>query len=160
MEKLNVVSAAYAPTLLTMPWDQPLDEWDGDLLAALPRGISRHTVRLISADGLVFADKEIGEAVAYHEYRMLRRLQELDAPCVVPVAVVTNREDAGGAALTACLVTEHPRFSLPYRDVFSRVLEPDTVSKTASVTRSLDSLTASLFSEGPIFFTDASLTLH
>lgn len=129
MEKLNVVSPAYAPTLLTMPWDQPLDEWSGDLLAALPRGISRHTVRLISADGLVFAVKEIGEAVAYHEYRMLRRLQELDAPCVVPVAVVTNREDSGGAALTACLVTEHLRFSLPYRDVFSRVLEPDTVSK-------------------------------
>ena len=64
MEKLNVVSAAYAPTLLTMPWDQPLDAWSGDLLAALPRGISRHTVRLISADGLVFAVKEIGEAVA------------------------------------------------------------------------------------------------
>ena len=129
MEKLNVVSPQYAPTLLKMPWSLPLEQWSGDLLAALPRGISRHTVRLISADGLVFAVKEIGEAVAYHEYRMLRRLKELDAPCVEPVAVITDRTNADGEPLTACLVTEHLRFSLPYRDVFSRVLSPDTVSK-------------------------------
>lgn len=129
MEKLNVVSPQYAPTLLKMPWSLPLEQWSGDLLAALPRGISRHTVRLIAADGLVFAVKEIGEAVAYHEYRMLRRLTELDAPCVEPVAVITHRVSADGEALTACLVTEHLRFSLPYRDVFSRVLSPDTVTK-------------------------------
>ena len=73
-----------------MPWSVPLEEWDSDLLAALPRGISRHTVRLIAADELVFAVKEIGESVAYHEYRMLRRLQELGVPCVVPVAVITH----------------------------------------------------------------------
>lgn len=129
MEKLSVVSPAYAPTLLKMPWSQPLEEWSSDLWAALPRGISRHTVRLISADGLVFAVKEIGEQVAYHEYRMLRRLQELDAPCVVPVAVITHRAAEDGTPLTACLVTEHLRFSLPYRDVFSRTLDPDTVAK-------------------------------
>ena len=129
MEKLNVVSPAYAPTLLTMPWSVPLDQWDGDLLAALPRGISRHTVRLIAADGLVFAVKEIGETVAYHEYRMLRKLQELDVPCVVPVAVVTHRVDFDGEPLTSCLVTEHLRFSLPYRDLFSRELAPYTVNK-------------------------------
>ena len=79
-EKLSVVSPVYAPTLLKMPWAQPLEDWSSDLLAALPRGISRHTVRLIEADGLVFAVKEIGGEVAYHEYNMLRRLQELDAP--------------------------------------------------------------------------------
>ena len=129
LEKLNVVSPAYAPTLLTMPWSVPLEEWDSDLLAALPRGISRHTVRLIAADELVFAVKEIGESVAYHEYRMLRRLQELGVPCVVPVAVITHRVDADGEPLTACLVTEHLRFSLPYRDLFSRELAPYTVSK-------------------------------
>lgn len=128
-EKLNVISPTYAPTLLKMPWEQPLEQWPKELLAALPRGISRHTVRLVEADGLVVAVKEIGEKVAYHEYRMLRRLQEMDAPCVEPVAVITHRTDTQGQPLTACLVTEHLRFSLPYRDVFSRKLPPEIVSK-------------------------------
>ena len=112
-----------------MPWSTPLEEWSTDLLAALPRGISRHTVRLVEADGLVFAVKEIGERVAYHEYRNLRRLQELGVPCVVPVAVITHRRDEDGEELTPCLVTEHLRFSLPYRDVFSRDPAADVVSK-------------------------------
>ncbi|AIJ34495.1 Lipopolysaccharide kinase (Kdo/WaaP) family [Corynebacterium imitans] len=129
LEKLSVVSPTYAPTLLKMPWSTPLEEWSTDLLAALPRGISRHTVRLVEADGLVFAVKEIGERVAYHEYRNLRRLQELGVPCVVPVAVITHRRDEDGEELTPCLVTEHLRFSLPYRDVFSRDPAADVVSK-------------------------------
>lgn len=129
LEKLSVVSPTYAPTLLKMPWSTPLDKWSTDLLAALPRGISRHTVRLIEADGLVFAVKEIGERVAYHEYRNLRRLQELGVPCVVPVAVITHRRGEDGQELTPCLVTEHLRFSLPYRDVFSRDPAAEIVSK-------------------------------
>lgn len=129
LEKLSVVSPTYAPTLLKMPWSTPLEEWSTDLLAALPRGISRHTVRLIEADGLVFAVKEIGERVAYHEYRNLRRLQELGVPCVVPVAVITHRRGEDGQELTPCLVTEHLRFSLPYRDVFSRDPAAEIVSK-------------------------------
>lgn len=129
LEKLSVVSPTYAPTLLKMPWSTPLEEWSTDLLAALPRGISRHTVRLIEADGLVFAVKEIGERVAYHEYRNLRRLQELGVPCVVPVAVITHRRGEDGEELTPCLVTEHLRFSLPYRDVFSRDPAAEIVSK-------------------------------
>lgn len=129
LEKLSVVSPTYAPTLLKMPWSTPLEEWSTDLLAALPRGISRHTVRLVEADGLVFAVKEIGERVAYHEYRNLRRLQELGVPCVVPVAVITHRRGEDGQELTPCLVTEHLRFSLPYRDVFSRDPAAEVVSK-------------------------------
>lgn len=129
LEKLSVVSPTYAPTLLKMPWSTPLEEWSTDLLAALPRGISRHTVRLIEADELVFAVKEIGERVAYHEYRNLRRLQELGVPCVVPVAVITHRRGEDGEELTPCLVTEHLRFSLPYRDVFSRDPAAEVVSK-------------------------------
>lgn len=129
LEKLSVVSPTYAPTLLKMPWSTPLEEWSTDLLAALPRGISRHTVRLVEADGLVFAVKEIGERVAYYEYRNLRRLQELGVPCVVPVAVITHRRGEDGQELTPCLVTEHLRFSLPYRDVFSRDPAAEVVSK-------------------------------
>ena len=129
MEKLNVVSPAYAPALVHMPWSVPLEEWGTDLMLALPRGISRHTVRLVAAGERVIAVKEIGESVAFHEYRMLRRLQELDAPSVDPVAVVTERTDAERQPLTPCLVTEHLSFSLPYRDLFSRELAPLIVEK-------------------------------
>lgn len=124
-EKLSVNASAYAPTLLTLPWSTPLEQWSDTLLAALPRGISRHTVRLVSADGKVMAVKEIGERVAFHEYRTLKQLQDLDAPCVVPIAVITHRLSDDGEALTPCLVTEHLAFSLPYREVFSRILDAD-----------------------------------
>lgn len=127
-EKLSVNSPLYAPTLLELPWSTPLEQWPDHLLAALPRGISRHTVRLVAPDGpggVVLAVKEIGETVAYHEYRTLGQLRDLGAPCVKPVAVIAQRE----GDLTACLVTEHLEFSLPYRDVFSRVLAPQRVQK-------------------------------
>ena len=41
--------AAEAAGLLTLPWDQPLEEWDPDLLLEVPqRGISRHVVRFVA----------------------------------------------------------------------------------------------------------------
>nr|VDG63523.1 Lipopolysaccharide kinase (Kdo/WaaP) family [Streptococcus thermophilus] len=129
-EKMSIQSPAYAKVLLRLPWSTPLENWPAELLAAHPRGISRHTVRLISAGGAALAIKEIGESVAYHEYRTLKKLRTLDIPCVTPVAVVANRTSASGEEqLTPCLVTEHLEFSLPYRDVFSRALGPETVSK-------------------------------
>lgn len=129
-EKMSVQSPAYAQVLLGLPWAVPLADWPEELLAAYPRGISRHTVRLISAGGLALAIKEIGESVAYHEYRTLKKLRDLDIPCVKPVAVIAHRtDDARDEELTPCLVTEHLEFSLPYRDVFSRALGPETVNK-------------------------------
>lgn len=129
-EKMSVQSPVYAKALLGLPWALPLEDWPAELLAAFPRGISRHTVRLISSDGMALAIKEIGETVAYHEYRTLKKLRDLDLPCVKPVAVIAHRTDgARDEELTPCLVTEHLEFSLPYRDVFSRALGPETVNK-------------------------------
>lgn len=129
-EKMSVQSPVYAKALLGLPWSIPLEDWPAELLAAYPRGISRHTVRLVSSDGMALAVKEIGESVAYHEYRTLKKLHDLDLPCVKPVAVIAHRTDGSSdQELTPCLVTEHLEFSLPYRDVFSRALEPETVNK-------------------------------
>ena len=129
-EKMSVHSPAYAKVLLGLPWAIPLEDWPSELLAAYPRGISRHTVRLVSVGGMALAIKEIGETVAYHEYRTLKRLRDLDIPCVKPVAVIAHRtDDERAEELTPCLVTEHLEFSLPYRDVFSRSLSPETVNK-------------------------------
>ena len=126
---LDITAAAVDPALLDLPWDIPLEEWPSSLLAALPRGISRHVVRFVNLSGRVLAVKEIGETVAHHEYDMLRDLSRLDAPSVDPVAVITGRVGADGEELNAVLITEHLQFSLPYRALFSLSMREDTATR-------------------------------
>ena len=126
---LDITAAAAEPALLDLPWDIPLEEWPSSLLAALPRGISRHVVRFVNLSGRVLAVKEIGETVAHHEYDTLRALSRLDAPSVDPVAVITGRVGADGEELNAVLITEHLEFSLPYRALFSLSMREDTASR-------------------------------
>ena len=66
--------------------------------------------------------------MAKGEYEMLRALQRMEIPCVEPVAVITNRTDVEGAELAP---SRHaaPRFSLPYRALFSQTLRPDTATR-------------------------------
>lgn len=115
--------------LLDLPWDLPLVEWPKDVLAALPRGISRHIVRFAYLGGSVIAIKETSERAARHEYRMLRQLGKLGAPCVKPVAEVTGRTDAQGTELSPALVTRHLKFSLPYRAVFNQMMRKVTLQR-------------------------------
>jgi hypothetical protein len=115
--------------LLTLPWSTPLVEWPADLTVVLPRGISRHIVRFVRIGGIVYAVKEIFPALAESEYAMLRELNKRQIPCVTPVGVVSNRVDADGVALDAALVTKHLRFSLPYRALFSRRMDPNLEPK-------------------------------
>ncbi|GAA1859781.1 DUF4032 domain-containing protein [Myceligenerans crystallogenes] len=128
-QNLQITAARPDPALLDLPWHLPLTNWPDDVLAALPRGISRHVVRFVRLSGRVLAVKEIGETVAYREYELLRRLNRLDVPSVVPVGVITGRRDANGERLEAVLVTEHLQFSLPYRALFSQSLRPDTATR-------------------------------
>lgn len=115
--------------LLDLPWHLPLVKWPADVLAALPRGISRHIVRFAYLGGSVIAIKETSERAARHEYRMLRQLGRLGAPCVKPVAEVTGRADENGEPLSPALVTRHLRFSLPYRAVFNQMMRKDTLQR-------------------------------
>ena len=126
---LDITAAAVDPALLDLPWDIPLEEWPSSLLAALPRGISRHIVRFVNLSGRVLAVKEIGETVAHHEYDILRDLSRLDAPSVDPVAVITGRVGRDGEELNAVLITEHLQFSLPYRALFSLSMREDTATR-------------------------------
>ncbi|WP_124054365.1 DUF4032 domain-containing protein [Arcanobacterium ihumii] len=127
---LKITSAEVEPALLDLPWSIPLREWPDDIIAALPRGISRHVVRFVKLGGQILAIKEIGDAVAHHEYETLRDLNRLEAPCVEPMAVVTHRYDTDGEPLNAALVTRHLSFSLPYRAVFGQsVIRPETVNR-------------------------------
>jgi tRNA A-37 threonylcarbamoyl transferase component Bud32 len=127
--RLQITAASPDPALLTLPWHIPLEEWPDEVLAALPRGISRHVVRFVKLSGRVIAVKEIGETVAHREYELLRQLSRIDVPSVEPVGVITGRRSRDGEELNSVLITEHLQFSLPYRALFSQYLRPDTATR-------------------------------
>ncbi|QPK82324.1 DUF4032 domain-containing protein [Schaalia sp. ZJ405] len=126
---MDITAATVDPALFDLPWELPLEEWPSSILAALPRGISRHVVRFVHLSDRVIAVKEIGESVAHREYQLLRDLTRMDAPSVTPTAVITGRRSATGEELNGVLVTEHLQFSLPYRALFSRHMTEDTATR-------------------------------
>ncbi len=128
-KSLQIVAAAPDPALLDLPWHIPLEEWPDETIVALPRGISRHIVRFVKLSGRVIAIKEIGEKVALREYELLRALDRMDVPSVEPVGVITGRTSPEGDPLEAVLITKHLQFALPYRALFSQVLQPDTATR-------------------------------
>ena len=132
---LAVRATAVDPDLLSLPWSTALEDWPAELIVALPRGISRHTVRFVKLASGVHAVKEIEESFAQREFDLLNELTGLNVPSVKAKAVVSGRTDDNGEPLPACLITEHLRFSLPYRAVFSSTPRTDTAI------RLLDALT-------------------
>ena len=129
MAPLEISASRADPALLDLPWETPLEEWPEDILAALPRGISRHVVRFVRVSGRVLALKEINHHLAHREYQMLRVLGRIGIPAVVPFAVVSGRTTPEGDPLDAVLITRHLQFSLPYRAVFSQVSREGTVHR-------------------------------
>jgi len=105
-----------AAGLLTLPFDQPLEDWrDPRLVEVRQRGISRHVVRFIADGGEFYALKSISERLARREYRLLRALAEMKIPAVEVVGIVVDRwPDAD-----AILVTRFLDYSTTYRALFS-----------------------------------------
>lgn len=128
-QAINIKSMSVDPALLDLPWNIPLEQWPPEVLAALPRGISRHIVRFVNLNSNVIAVKEISSFVADREYEMLRDLLRLGAPCVRPIAVITGRVDPNGEELNSVLITEHLSYSLPYRALFSQYMRPETATR-------------------------------
>ena len=128
-QSMQITAATIDPALLDLPWEVPLEAWPAEVLAALPRGLSRHIVRFVNLSGRVIAVKEIGESVAHREYELLRSLVRLGAPCVTPTAVITDRADLSGEPLNSVLITEHLAYSLPYRALFSQYMRPETATR-------------------------------
>lgn len=126
---LQITAASSNPKMFTLPWEKPLATWPKELLANLPRGISRHVVRFVHVGDEIYAMKEITSRVAAHEYELLRRLQKLELPTVTPIAVVTGRHTREGEPLESILVTKQLKFSLPYRALFAGNLRPDTADR-------------------------------
>ncbi len=104
--------------LLTLPWDQPLADWQDERLVEIrQRGISRHVVRFVAVDGKLFALKSISEKLARREYRLLRALAGASIPAVqVDGIAVDCGPDTDADAI---LVTRFLDYSSTYRAVFS-----------------------------------------
>ncbi|WP_248583279.1 DUF4032 domain-containing protein [Nocardioides sp. InS609-2] len=119
---LRIVASRPDPAILTLPWSTPLEEWTDEYVVPLPRGLSRHVVRIIRLGTHTYAVKETNEPIAFREYTTLRDMQRLGLPAVVPHGVVAGRVDADGEELPAALITHHLQFSLPYRSLFSHGL--------------------------------------
>jgi hypothetical protein len=127
--RLQFATTADPGDLLALPWSIPLDQWPAEQLVSLPRGISRHVVRFVRVSGTVYAVKELPQRVADREYRLLRELSKREVPVVKARGVVIERVTDDGEPLDAALVTKHLRYSLPYRALFSRRLDPELADK-------------------------------
>jgi len=126
---LEITAATVDPALLDLPWHLPLEVWPDENIVALPKGLSRHTVRFAHLSGHVIAIKETLPELSKREYDMLRNLSKLDVPCVEAFAIINNRNDADGNELPSVLITRHLKFSLPYRAMWSQGLRAETATR-------------------------------
>ncbi len=117
----QLVARTGHPDFLDLPWETPLADWRSERIVKLIRGISRHVVRFVEYDGVLYALKELPERPARREWTLLRRLETQDLPVVEAVGIVTNR----GGDLDAILITRHLEYSLPYRALFAGSAIPD-----------------------------------
>src|SRR5919198_2632619 len=118
MPGLSIRLRSASRELLGLPWNEPLAAWSPDEVAfrALPVGPSRHLVRFVEADGVLYALKELPERVAAKEYRVLRALDAAELPAVRPLGLV-EQHDSGDAIL----VTRYLEHSWQYRRLFQRL---------------------------------------
>jgi hypothetical protein len=126
VSSLDITAATVDPAL---PWHLPLEDWPAENIAALPKGLSRHTVRFAHLSDHVIAIKETLPELAKREYEVLKSLIKLDVPCVEPFAIINNRTTETGEPLLSVLITRHLKFSLPYRAMWSQGLRPETATR-------------------------------
>ncbi len=117
----KLVARTGHPDFLDLPWEQPLEDWRSERIVKIIRGISRHVVRFVEYEGVLYALKELPERPARREWMLLRRLEGQDLPVVEAVGIVTGR----GSDLDAVLITRHLEYSLPYRVLFTGQGIPD-----------------------------------
>lgn len=139
-------------SLLDLPWEQPLGVWSdtGQEFRDLPVGPSRHLVRFLVHDGIVYALKELPAAVATREFDVLRHLEDAGLPSVRAVGLA-DRPERGDAIL----VTEYLRHSMQYRRLLMRLRSVSTGYRD----RLLDAMALLLVDlhRGGVYWGDCSL---
>ncbi|MGN6608048.1 MAG: DUF4032 domain-containing protein [Jatrophihabitans sp.] len=119
MGTFRLTTAGADTTALGMPLDRPLAQWQDALIVHVPRGISRHLVRFVELDSVVFAVKEATDRFVEREYHLLQDLSARSVPTVRAYGFVTERRDDADEELPGLLITRHLPFSQPYRSLFT-----------------------------------------
>ena len=106
------------PDFLDLPWDIPLEEWEGrvERLEQVPRGISRHEVVFVNYDGVLFAIKELPPEIAAREYASLLEMEEKRLPVVRAWGHLDTHPHGNP---TSILITRYLERSLPYQTLFA-----------------------------------------
>jgi hypothetical protein len=107
------------PDFLDLPWDISIVDWHVDHMIELPKGISRHEVRFFEYREGIYVIKELSERAARQDYNVLRTLESLGAPAVIPVGVVERRHPDRHAEQSAALITRYEPFSFSYRELLA-----------------------------------------
>jgi hypothetical protein len=115
----RLTTAGADTTALAMPLDRPLAQWQDALIVHVPRGISRHLVRFVEVESVVFAVKEATDRFVSQEYHLLQGLSSRSVPTVRAYGYVVERRDEAGEELPGLLITRHLPFSQPYRSLFT-----------------------------------------
>jgi len=138
--------------LVDLPWERPLGAWPADGLAFrdIPVGPSRHLVRFLLSNGVLYALKELPLDAARREYAVLLHLENLRLPTVEP-AGVAEAPDRG----SAILVTRFLAHSLQYRRLMMR-LPPTSGSYRERLLDAMAFLLVDLHRAG-VFWGDCSL---
>ena len=104
--------------LVDLPWELQLREWPSDTLAFrfIPVGPSRHLVRFLVSNGVLYALKELPLNAARREYDVLLHLEGLGLP-TVEVAGIAEAP----ARTSGILVTKFLPHSLQYRRLMMRL---------------------------------------
>lgn len=105
------------PDFLDLPWHQSVVEWNTPRLLDLPKGISRHEVRFLRYAQGIYAVKELPARPARNDYRVLKALEDFQAPSVTPVGLVEARSDDPHDERFAALITRYVDFSFSYREL-------------------------------------------
>lgn len=151
MADLSIRLRRASPGLLTLPWTEPLEAWRPEAadLRQIRVGPSRHTVRFVQADGVLYGLKELPSRTATKEYQVLRDLEARKLPAVEAVGVVEQPE--GGNSI---LVTEFLEHSWQYRRLFGRL--PQRGKHRERLLDAMASLLVDLHRAG-VFWGDCSL---
>jgi tRNA A-37 threonylcarbamoyl transferase component Bud32 len=150
---ISIRLRAASPGLLALPWLDPLGTWPEDAASFrdLNVGPSRHLVRFVEADYVLYALKELPSRIADKEYRVLRDLQIRELPAVQPVGLV-DQPDTGNSIL----VTEYLEHSWQFRRLFRR-LPRELVKHRERLLDAIAGLLVDLHREG-VYWGDCSLS--
>ncbi len=151
MTDLSIRLRRASPGLLSLPWPGPLQAWPSDAadFRELHVGPSRHVVRFVVADRVLYALKELPTRTARREYQVLRDLEARLLPAVQAVGLV-EQPSSGNAVL----VSEFLTHSWQYRRLFQRL--PPRAKHRERLLDAMASLLVDLHRAG-VFWGDCSL---